>query len=86
MVELGEAVFAFVLGVAAFVEMGVQLPKGGLDLGKLLAHALPCLLECLLGLGDVGVLASRKLALLVLASPKLITFVFRLPKLQIGAG
>ena len=55
MVELGEAAFAFVLGVAAFVEMGMQLPKGGLDLGKLGVDVLPCLLKGLLGLGDVGV-------------------------------
>ncbi|MBK0395051.1 hypothetical protein JDW22_00260 [Kingella sp. Marseille-Q4569] len=47
----------------------MQLPEGGLDLGKLGANVLPCLLKGLLGLGDVGVLAS----------PKLVTLVFRLP-------
>ena len=69
MVELGEAVFAAGGVVALFVEMGMQLPEGGLDLGKLGANVLPCLLKGLLGLGDVGVLAS----------PKLVTLVFRLP-------
>ena len=53
--ELGEAVFAAGGVVALFVEMGVQLPEGGLDLGQPGANVLPCLLELLLGLGDVGV-------------------------------
>ena len=47
--ELGEAVLAL------FVEMGMQLPEGGLNLGQPGANVLPCLLKGLLGLGDVGV-------------------------------
>ena len=61
MVELGEAVFAAGGVVALFVEMGMQLPEGGLDLGKLGANVFPCLLKGLLGLGDVGVFRLPKL-------------------------
>jgi len=43
------------LGVASFVEIGVQLPEGFLDFGQLGANVLPCLLEDLLGLSEIGV-------------------------------
>ena len=61
MVELGEAVFAAGGVVALFVEMGMQLPEGGLDLGQPGANVLPCLLELLLSLGDMAAFRLPKL-------------------------